>query len=385
MKSCQRSSHEQKLSTDTINSHTSMPEDFRQNQKQSAGPQANVEENIGQCENIQDDTETKKPVPVEVLLTQMSLKQFPQFDQDECQRFIHLQNQAGKRIVLITSGGTTVPLEKSNVRFIDNFSAGTRGATSAEYFLEQGYGVIFMHRQFSLQPFARCLAQSSTSLLDYLHTNADGVVEVNRMYQDEIAKTMRRFEKVKSERTLFKVHFTTIDEYLFLLHRFAVLLKPYSSSVLFYLAAAVSDFIVPPQKLPEHKIQSSNSTLELTLAKAPKVLQALIENQWAPQAFICSFKLETDPDLLIPKAKAALKNYGHQCVVANILARRAYEVVLVTEADEEWLTLSAHEAGKVEIEKELVVRIVEKHSAWIASAEKQSTKRDDTDVDTGSA
>jgi phosphopantothenate-cysteine ligase len=33
----------------------------------------------------------------------------------------------------VTSGGTTVPLERQMVRFLDNFSAGTRGAISAEY------------------------------------------------------------------------------------------------------------------------------------------------------------------------------------------------------------------------------------------------------------
>jgi phosphopantothenate-cysteine ligase len=38
-----------------------------------------------------------------------------------------------KPIVLVTSGGTTVPLEKNTVRFIDNFSTGDRGSTSAEY------------------------------------------------------------------------------------------------------------------------------------------------------------------------------------------------------------------------------------------------------------
>lgn len=38
-----------------------------------------------------------------------------------------------RRVVLVTSGGTTVPLERQMVRFLDNFSAGTRGAISAEY------------------------------------------------------------------------------------------------------------------------------------------------------------------------------------------------------------------------------------------------------------
>jgi phosphopantothenate-cysteine ligase len=32
------------------------------------------------------------------------------------------------KIALVTSGGTTVPLEKKTVRFIDNFSTGGRGA-----------------------------------------------------------------------------------------------------------------------------------------------------------------------------------------------------------------------------------------------------------------
>ena len=35
--------------------------------------------------------------------------------------------------ILFKSGGTTVPLESRTVRFIDNFSVGTRGATSTEY------------------------------------------------------------------------------------------------------------------------------------------------------------------------------------------------------------------------------------------------------------
>lgn len=43
---------------------------------------------------------------------------------------------ASRPIVLITSGGTTVPLEQNCVRFLDNFSGGTRGALSAELFIK---------------------------------------------------------------------------------------------------------------------------------------------------------------------------------------------------------------------------------------------------------
>lgn len=44
-------------------------------------------------------------------------------------------------IACVTSGGTTVPLERNCVRFIDNFSAGTRGALSTEQFLQVGDSV----------------------------------------------------------------------------------------------------------------------------------------------------------------------------------------------------------------------------------------------------
>lgn len=37
------------------------------------------------------------------------------------------------KIVLVTSGGTVVPLERQTVRYLDNFSTGSRGAFSAEY------------------------------------------------------------------------------------------------------------------------------------------------------------------------------------------------------------------------------------------------------------
>jgi hypothetical protein len=47
------------------------------------------------------------------------------------------------------------------------------------------------------------------------------------------------------------------------------------------------------------------------------------------QAYVVSFKLETDPALVIPKARLALATYGHQLVVANLLQTRATTVTLV--------------------------------------------------------
>ena len=53
---------------------------------------------------------------------------------------------------------------------------GTRGATSAEYFLKAGYAVIFMHRQFSLQPFSRHYSHSTHPFLDFLDIDESEVL-----------------------------------------------------------------------------------------------------------------------------------------------------------------------------------------------------------------
>lgn len=45
---------------------------------------------------------------------------------------LYLYNEQIISVLFAQSGGTTVPLESRTVRFIDNFSAGTRGSSSAE-------------------------------------------------------------------------------------------------------------------------------------------------------------------------------------------------------------------------------------------------------------
>lgn len=46
--------------------------------------------------------------------------------------FLTLHLAGSYPVVLVTSGGTIVPLERQMVRFLDNFSAGSRGSISAE-------------------------------------------------------------------------------------------------------------------------------------------------------------------------------------------------------------------------------------------------------------
>jgi phosphopantothenate-cysteine ligase len=270
--------------------------------------------------------------------------------------FIGRHAESGRRVVLVTSGGTTVPLETQTVRYIDNFSAGTRGATSAEYFLANGYAVIFLHRQFSLLPFSRHYSHNTRSFLDYMKEK-DGQVVVDEQHQEEMLRVLRQYAEVKRENKLLILSYVTITEYLWNLREVAKLMRPLGLKAMFYLAAAVSDFFVPQDRMVEHKIQSNEEflgaegggttkppaartegkSLIIDLEPVPKFLKQLVDG-WAPQAMIVSFKLETDPSLLVKKAQYSLNKYSHHLVIGNLLNTRKWEVVFVSDLDgEKWI------------------------------------------------
>ncbi|GMF12357.1 unnamed protein product [[Candida] boidinii] len=285
----------------------------------------------------------------------------------DCADFINFHHQDNRRIVLVTSGGTTVPLENNTVRFIDNFSAGTRGATSAEYFLENGYAVIFLHREFSLLPYSRHYSHNTNCFLDYMKENENGNVEVNDEYQKEMLVVLRKYRYAQDNNLLLLVPFTTVHQYLFTLKLIAQELSVTGSESLFYLAAAVSDFFLPSSRVPEHKIQSQESggKLVVDLEPVPKFLSRLVDS-WAPISMIVSFKLETDNSILIKKARGALERYSHQLVIGNLLQTRKKEVVFVTQTDETWYRLSDEQIeSNIDIESLIIPNIIELHTKWI--------------------
>ena len=270
----------------------------------------------------------------------------------QAKAFIDIHAKRERKVALVTSGGTTVPLENQTVRFIDNFSAGTRGATSAEYLLQAGYAVIFLHRKFSLLPYSRHYSHSTNCFLDYLKEDDQGRVVVDEEFQGEMVKVLRQYMFAKENGLLLLLSFTTINEYLWDLRELAKLMQPLGSQALFYLAAAVSDFFVPQDRMVEHKIQSNEEfaqscatngeglkkpaahtegkSLVIDLDPVPKFLKQLVDD-WSPESMIVSFKLETDPSILTKKAKHALEKYSHHLVIGNLLSTRKWEVVLVSD------------------------------------------------------
>jgi len=277
-------------------------------------------------------------------------------------------------IALVTSGGTTIPLEKNTVRFLDNFSTGSRGATSAEHFLARDYLVVFLHRRSSIVPFARDLTDPR-NMFEPLEEGAEGGASMLRVRADRvdaITTRLRNYGRVRHR--LLEIPFESLADYLHLLRMTCSRLESFGSRVLLYLAAAVSDFYLPLDAMRAHKTQSSAGDLELKLKTTPKILKTLRED-WVPDAFLVTFKLETDPEILMRKARDALDAYGHQVVVANLLATRRSQVTIVSrrgggkdgseEISVEDVRLTEEQVNaNVEIEKTIVDRLRDFHEAF---------------------
>ncbi|KMZ66794.1 Phosphopantothenate--cysteine ligase [Zostera marina] len=275
------------------------------------------------------------------------------------QNFQRSENQNSTRIVCVTSGGTTVPLEQRCVRYLDNFSSGHRGATSTEYFIKSGYAVIFLYRRGTCQPYSRNLGEET--FLEYFEPSKGTEIQVRQSHDEEVKNAVRDYHTAAEKGMLLKLPFTTIFEYLQLLKLVALSMKCIGSGGIFYLAAAASDFFVPWDSMAEHKIQSSGGPLDMRLIPVPKLLSVL-RNEWAPSAFYISFKLETDSEILLNKADMALKKYGMHAVVANELTTRKEEVVVVT-SNKKITVRRCHQDE--DVEKPLIELLIMQHSQYI--------------------
>ena len=346
-------------------------------------------------------------------------------------------------IALVTSGGTSAPLEQNCVRFLDNFSTGTRGAHAVEQFIQRGYAVIHLKREGSVAPFGRLLnevlhcgkdgltldtfgrlfdvgsnnidddansmfldldddeamidsnnkggSDKSQTLPDgdpWLYSNGyqkstqhgTSTTSSNRRRQGELTlnsrvvnsttlqSTIRTYRHIKQQGLLITINFQTVDEYLQRLQLCSETLNIAGSLGLVYLAAAVSDFYIPQEKRALHKIQSRNygiqsrasstsdtssmiseettqddannatlqlqsdNTLNLTLYPVPKTIPSL-RKEWCPNAFVVSFKLETDASILRQKSVLALQKNDVHLVIGNELATRYEKVFILSRGD----------------------------------------------------
>lgn len=251
----------------------------------------------------------------------------------EVEHFIDLCRKNNKKLIIITSGGTIVPLEHNMVRYLDNFSGGGRGAATAEYFLECGYAVLFLYRKNSLQPYVRHCMQHGTNFFEFLQLGPDGQPQVKDQHALEVNRWLRIYLQAQNEKSLFHLPFLSVGEYLYLLRAVTKMASPLGPRALIYSAGAISDFYIPLQDMAVHKIQSNGGGLELHLKPVSKMLKPMVD-LWCPNAFVTSFKLETDVEILAEKAMGALRAYGHQLVIGNMLNSYRDKVVFYSSSTE---------------------------------------------------
>ena len=120
-----------------------------------------------------------------------------------------------------------------------------------------------MHRQFSLQPFSRHYSHSTNPFLDFLEieqassedsSNTNPRISVTPDKRQDLLEILTAYKSVQASRTLHTLTFVTVNDYLWLLRAVSQELSMYlKRKAMFYLAAAVSDFFLPKQKMVSRK------------------------------------------------------------------------------------------------------------------------------------
>ncbi len=317
-------------------------------------------------------------------------------------------------LAVVTSGGTVADLELNSVRCLDNFSTGLRGAIAVEEFLKRGYAVVHLQRTGSASPYARVLSQYlglsaanqglSVESLGKLFAirgedeDEDLVQSVlhgdpwlsepadeetsnghkkqqqsdelslhrSLVFSSHIQRMLRERSSALSEGRLLTINFRSVEDYLGKLELCATTLRDCNSLALFFLAAAVSDFYIPYEERSEHKLQSADGALVLRLSPVPKLMGS-IRQEWAPNSFIASFKLETDHTLLRQKAERAVEKYGCHMVIGNLLHIRHEKVSILKPPDFKHVTNNTQNWSFEEISRPASAQVDTLESAIIDS------------------
>lgn len=96
--------------------------------------------------------------------------------------------------------------------------------------------------------------------------------------------------------------------------------------------------------------------------QVPKML-GVLRDRWAPRSFVVSFKLETDPGLLVSKASGAIDKYGVHAVVANLLHDRKDRVLVLQGPHIEEARIERGEDPDIELK--LCAHLARRHESFM--------------------
>ena len=116
-----------------------------------------------------------------------------------------------------------------------------------------------MHRQFSLQPFSRHYSHSTNPFLDFLEIESPAdpdsktsAITVTPSKREDLLDVLGMYKDVHNRGNLHTLTFVTVDDYLWLLRAVSQEMSALGRRAMFYLAAAVSDFFLPRQRMVRH-------------------------------------------------------------------------------------------------------------------------------------
>jgi phosphopantothenate-cysteine ligase len=296
---------------------------------------------------------------------------------DDVLAFVAKLQQPGappRRFAIVTAGGTIAPLERQAIRWVTNWSTGQRGAASAEHLLRRGYSVVYFHKaETCLLPFARHF-QNGAFLDDAAPT--DGGLRFGGDRAAVLAAAVAEHqEHVALGGRLLRVPFNTAADYQLgmrtILRSLREGLDGAGSSmaqVLVYLVAAVSDFYVPVSLLPAEKLESrpEEDSMTLFFHKVPKTIaRGLVGRRWGDGAFVTTFKLETDVEVLDAKVRKHAADLGNvRLIAANLYATCREEIRLYDNRDVGAPALLQKPADG-ELEDVLIAAVVGKHDEFV--------------------
>lgn len=273
----------------------------------------------------------------------------------------------GGEAFLVTSGGTTVPLDASGVRKIDNFSTGRRGARLTELIVGRGVKGVLLRRNGSAAPFCEELWDEdvyrqldelaswhqrrrrqefdSGKLMELLFETVSNLSALCFPRNVEVPSPhpcgLQEMNLCLNEAELSPC--AQVWEYFALLEGACKALRDSCKGRQgIVLAAAVSDFYVPENRMPQGKLrpQAGEDEVQVSLAKVPNCLRDLVAH-WCNEAFVVAFKLVTREESLDKEAASLLNRTGVHAVIGNYIDDRRHNVC-VFQPDRDPLRLHSH-------------------------------------------
>ncbi|TDH70717.1 hypothetical protein CCR75_008872 [Bremia lactucae] len=292
--------------------------------------------------------------------------------QSKVENFITTQLDNQRRgIAFITSGATIVPLDPETSTFVDMAPQllEHRGPACAEYLLQVGYAVIFVHRLHSMKPFTRHFQKyiQNGALMDMFQIKDDGIVfsGMGIPQQLQLQKITQLYTEC-SNRILY-ISFTSVQQYLMLTRITAKAMEAAKDRGIVLLAASLMDFYVPvdpsvpevdfstiasktvtssilsPSFAPKHpkskhlkklSKKKNSGDFSVNFVRVPNIIR-MIRKNWCPKAFLvtCKHQLASGQD--IESAHDDLEKWGADVIAGNHHAR---EILLITEQEEAIVT-----------------------------------------------